>query len=591
MGTSPHYRVSRVGEPGFGQQPRLALALIGGVTVALISPPLAVATIAVGLWRPAFIYRWRVLVISTLVGVFAISSGMLGRTLIAGWAEFLSISLRHDFSGLGDLVTRRVGASSGLLVAGWFLMLWATPLTARAFDVMRPRRPHSDAQYRAERAREQAQRTEGRARTKARRRITDERAPASTDALWLGEFLEGEAALPQRDGAVVLPVEALCRHLLVMGSTGSGKTETLMRIALEFARVAPRAPIFFLDGKGDRDAATRFLALMQGVGRRPRVFPQEPFCGWRGDGRAIYNRLMELIDYSEEGDGAYYRDVAKAVVRLACRHPEGPPRSTRAFLRRLDFDELVRAHGGDLGGLEKKQLGGVRLRYEAFFRQIDNAVDGLWAWEDVDSAYLLLDTQALKSEAEALARFLFEDFSHYFTQRKKQDQLAMLIVDEFSALAEQGSMAGRVEQARGFNTALVLAPQLADGMGDEKQTKRILGSVETIVLHRMNAPEDIVELAGTRESIEWSQHYRAGLGVGEGAARMQHQYRVDPNAVRSLEAGEAFAISRGRALRMLVARAPHEGRVELPQRALPRAGGVNPAEPRPAQASVRELPY
>ena len=44
----------------------------------------------------------------------------------------------------------------------------------------------------------------------------------------------------------------------------------------------------------------------------------------------------------------------------------------------------------------------------------------------------------------------------------------MLIVDEFSALADRG-MAARMEQARGFNAGLVLAPQVVAGMGDEQE--------------------------------------------------------------------------------------------------------------------------
>jgi hypothetical protein len=40
-------------------------------------------------------------------------------------------------------------------------------------------------------------------------------------------------------------------------------------------------------------------------------------------------------------------------------------------------------------------------------------------------------------------------------------------------------MAARVEKARGFNTSLILAPQVVEGMGGETETARILGSVET----------------------------------------------------------------------------------------------------------------
>jgi integrase len=60
-------------------------------------------------------------------------------------------------------------------------------------------------------------------------------------------------------GLVLLSAARLCRHLLVCGATGSGKTETLMRIAYAVAKCSG-APVFYLDGKGDRDTAERFLA-------------------------------------------------------------------------------------------------------------------------------------------------------------------------------------------------------------------------------------------------------------------------------------------------------------------------------------------
>ena len=39
------------------------------------------------------------------------------------------------------------------------------------------------------------------------------------------------------------------------------------------------APVFYLDGKGDRETAERFAALMADAGRSTRVFPKEPFDG------------------------------------------------------------------------------------------------------------------------------------------------------------------------------------------------------------------------------------------------------------------------------------------------------------------------
>jgi Bacterial protein of unknown function (DUF853) len=369
--------------------------------------------------------------------------------------------------------------------------------------------------------------------------------------------LAGERALPVDRGVVLLTPERLCRHLLVCGATGSGKTETVLRLAYAVAK-STDAPVFYLDGKGDRETAARFVGLMGDAGRATRVFPNEPVDGWRGASHEICGRLMEVIDYASDGPASWYRDVAKNVLRLVCEHPDGPPRSSEEMLARLNLDELARVHDGSsaLAALTRQQVQQVRLRYEAFFGQTRGALDGEWAWEDTDAGYLLLDSLALREETTGLARFLFEDFAHYFTTRKPRSQFALLIVDEFSALASASGMAARVEQARGFNTSLVLAPQVVAGIGDESEIARILGSVETVICHRVNTPEPVIALAGTRTAMEYSSQYAEEGATGQGSARAQHQFKVAPNKVRALGPGHAYVISRGRAMKIAVLRAP-----------------------------------
>ena len=390
--------------------------------------------------------------------------------------------------------------------------------------------------------------------------------------------LAGERALPVDRGLVVLSPRRLCHHVLVCGATGSGKTETVLRLAYAVAKCSD-APVFYLDGKGDRDTAERFVGLMADAGRTTRVFPNEPFDGWRGEPHEIHGRLMEVIDYSSDGPASWYRDVAKNVLRLVCEHPDGPPRSSAVAMERMDHDLLKKAHpeSGAVGAVTGQQVSQVRLRYEAFFGQTRGALDGSWSFEDTTAAYLLLDSLSLREEASGLARLLFEDFSHYFTARKAKSQFATLIVDEFSALAEGSGMDARVEQARGFNTSLVLAPQVVAGMGDDAQAARILGSVETVICHRVNTPEEIIALAGTRRAMEYSSQYAEEGATGTGSARVQHQFKVDPNKVRALPPGHAYAISRGRAMKVAVLRAP-DLRQTLPERASSRNGVEAPPE-------------
>jgi conjugal transfer pilus assembly protein TraD len=373
----------------------------------------------------------------------------------------------------------------------------------------------------------------------------------------IAERVSGERALPVSGRMVLLSEERLCRHLLVCGATGAGKTETLMRLAWTVAKISD-APVFYLDGKGDRENAERFAGLMAGAGRETRVFPNEPFDGWRGEAHEIQGRLMEIIDYASEGPAAWYRDVAKTTLRLVCEHPDGPPRSSGQVLARMDHALLAAAHPGSsaVTALTAAQVGQVRLRYEAFFGQVRGQLDGSWSWEDTNAGYVLLDSLTLSEEVGGLARFLFEDFMHYIATRKARSEFCVLIVDEFSSLAQSADMAARVEKARGFNTSLVLAPQVVEGMGGEEETARILGSVETVIAHRVNTPDEIVALAGTRKVPELTTRLAEDGLTREQSVRMEHQLAIDPNKVRGLDPGMAYLISHGRAMKIQIPRAP-----------------------------------
>jgi hypothetical protein len=171
-------------------------------------------------------------------------------------------------------------------------------------------------------------------------------ATAAVSGAALGRRLAGERALPVgRDGSLIWPFDEMCRHAVVLGASGTGKTETSLRIAHEVA-AQTQMLVFYLDAKGDRGNAERFCALMAATGRRTRVFPNEPFDSWRGDWRAISNRLLEVIEFATEGAAAYYRDIAKTALRLACHHPDGPPRPSAELLARLDPDEIRRLPAG-----------------------------------------------------------------------------------------------------------------------------------------------------------------------------------------------------------------------------------------------------
>ena len=421
-----------------------------------------------------------------------------------------------------------------------------------------------------------------------RRKSVDIEVPSATKGVLLGRRLAGEQVLPMHGADLVWPEEEVPKHALVTGSPGMGKSETAMRMAYDLA-VNCDARVFYLDAKGDPQMAQRFAALMKAAGYEARIFPNERFDAWRGDWRAVSNRLLEAIEFAKVGPAAYYRDIAKAALYLVCYHPEGPPRSSEELLARLDSEALTRAHGE--AALTKCSLTGekireVRMRYKAFFDQVGLGVDGEWSWEDTDAAYFMVDSIAMAEQADGLTCLLFSDFGDFFTKRKRSDRLCVLFVDEFASIARNTDMARVLEQARSFGVGLVFIPQTFAGLDDRAQEKRILGSVGMVVMHAHPEPEDLASLAGSRKVMELSHRYEEGGYSEIASAQLQERPKVESDWVRELAIGSAWVIRRGRAAKVAVARAPATGKV-----ALPVAEPLDRPLGEPAHEAPKELSY
>ena len=89
----------------------------------------------------------------------------------------------------------------------------------------------------------------------------------------------------------------------------------MLRLAYSLAATSSWT-IVYLDGKGDWQTKERFAGLMGHAGRRVALFPEERYDGWRGSPEEIANRLLQLIDFAEQGGGTYYRDLAVNAVLI-----------------------------------------------------------------------------------------------------------------------------------------------------------------------------------------------------------------------------------------------------------------------------------
>ncbi len=151
------------------------------------------------------------------------------------------------------------------------------------------------------------------------------------------------------------------RHMVIVGATGSGKTNLMMRLWAGWSTAAlaarrrggtgaPAPLLVVVDCKGGRDArekAARTRRLLYGAGaRRVAIWPDEARLSiWDLPPADLAVLLYQMIE-SGTGAAAYYADMLYACVVLAVTAPPGPPYNTASFLDRLDAGlAAVRAWG------------------------------------------------------------------------------------------------------------------------------------------------------------------------------------------------------------------------------------------------------
>jgi len=374
----------------------------------------------------------------------------------------------------------------------------------------------------------------------------------------LGAKVRGQAFPPHlgiyhKGDWVVLNEEVLDQHIFVLGTTGSGKSETIKRLVYEILTATDRN-IYLVDGKGDEDLANdiRSLAHQHGRGEAP-VFKLgfekagAVYDGFRGEPTDVYNRLCALVGTSDaEGDAQYYADINRDLLQLICYAPGGPPRSFEELRTRLDKDWLEEAYRDDeierssVSQLENRQLAGLAYRLRPLAREFSKHVgDGGFALEETPCAIFSLRVQSVGDTAQRFLDFLVEDLKDFIGKRQKSP--AVLIIDEFGQFSNK-NITALLSLARSAKLAIILATQDVASLKDEQTKKLVLANTRTKILMATEFPEEMAELAGTILRLENSIQFQEGEVTGRGSARIQHQFAIDPNEVAKLKPGEAFII-------------------------------------------------
>jgi hypothetical protein len=396
-----------------------------------------------------------------------------------------------------------------------------------------------------------------------------------------------------------LPAGACARHMVIVGATGSGKTNLMIRLWAGWFTAATRQAragrggrplLIVLDCKGGRDArrkADRTRRLLYGAGAgRVAVWPDEARLAlWDLPPEHLAVLLYQMID-SGTGAAAYYADVLQAVVTLAVTAPGGPPANSAAFLDRLDARWLQHAWGD---GRHPQQLAWARsaarhlpdiqLRYATLLGRLGPALDGPGTLDEADAWYCILEGTSEPSVAEAQAMALTELAAHTATSLDGEPRAILLAADDYSAVSRRVPLSNLYERGRSLGIGVQVSAQSWEGLGaSDDERYRIAATADGgIFVLQTPHPEPLIELAGTRRVLETAHRLIGNTWSDEGTTRIQRAWSADPELIRRLNVGQACYIHRGTVAFVQVAR-PKPSPLTLRPAPVPPA----PAAPGPA---------
>ncbi len=375
-------------------------------------------------------------------------------------------------------------------------------------------------------------------------------------------------------------------HMLVTGSTGVGKTESVLLPALRHDIHAGKGMVI-IDGKGDFELLARIRLYMGMANRRDdfRFFslshPEisntyNPLL--RGNASEIKDKLIGSADWSEE---FYKKKSEEALLTLLRPMIARKQRVTfrvlydlltnRESLKRFkdSLDEDVMRQ--DLQNMENhfhensRFLSGLiadlALISKSEFGELvdveDSEIDLLRAYESNHVCYFSLNTQGYEETAKRFGRIVLQDLKTVSSEIQSQKPVSSrhffgVYVDEFASFIFQSFMES-LNKGRGAGFAFMMLHQSLGDLAVKKNTfqQQVLENTNIKVIMRQDDPmsiEKFAKIGGAKKTLVptfQTEDSMLGAGLtGTGSVREGQTFRVDPDLVRSLGRGEAIIVSK-----------------------------------------------
>jgi len=315
------------------------------------------------------------------------------------------------------------------------------------------------------------------------------------------ETIEQGRPARRTEQSLVLPDAMLNQHVLILGTTGTGKTRLLELLVLQ--AVARGDAVIVFDPKGDSGLLAR---VRSAAGPRFRLFslphPKDSVkynpIGRYHDVREVADRVAALLPSS--GEALAFRNFGWEIVNTVAREFHGKRAIDFQVLKRAALDHPIKPLSDRPRDHYLKMASALIPILSKLSQDLLCPKQGGLSWDEVDTSrqvvYFSLGSLLGSETSSAVAKTALLDLQSYVGARyayAKGQGPIWLFIDELGDVVTS-EFVGLLNKSRGAGLRIVACGQTAAdleaSLGSRARALQVIGNANTVVQFRAQSAPD-----------------------------------------------------------------------------------------------------